>query len=212
MKPPDNPDDEDWEGFPESEEEIVELAERVIRMIKENPEAFRDAPFSAAELRESIDRFWAADAREGVAEEQARASFAAMEQSLTEVMKALQNPPRSVEITVRGEMERLSHLGWGGRPDATEWELPGLIRSFQVEVRAQRHLDLAWLPPAEGGPAAAYSVQRRMPGGDWEEVAVAVGNEGRLYDLPRGIEMDIRVVPVNRAGGGEPSNTVTVVL
>jgi hypothetical protein len=69
-----------------------------------------------------------------------------------------------------------------------------------------------WRPPADGGPAAEYRVQRRMPGGAWEDLATAVDNECLLSDQPRGIEYDLRILAVNRSGASRPSDTVTVVL
>ena len=82
----------------------------------------------------------------------------------------------------------------------------------------------------EGGSLGAYMVQRKecpretwrdvaavvmrheRPAGPWEEVATAVVSEATLVEQPRGKEFEYRIVAVNKAGEGEPSNTAMVVL
>ncbi len=70
-----------------------------------------------------------------------------------------------------------------------------------------------WKSPIKGGAAAAYKVMRReRPAGPWEEVATAVISEATLVEQPRGKELEYRIITVNKAGDGEPSNTAMVVL
>ena len=114
-------------------------------------------------------------------------------------------------MDVRGQPERLSGLGWGGRK-TTDREPPGAVRDLTIQSVTGASVMLEWRPPADGGPAAEYRVQRRKPGGPWQYVATAVDNDCLLSDQPRGIEFDLRVLAVNQAGIGQPSATVTVVL
>lgn len=70
-----------------------------------------------------------------------------------------------------------------------------------------------WKAPVDGGAVAAYKVMRReRPAGPWEEVATAVISEATLVEQPRGKELEYRIIAVNKAGDGEPSNTAMVVL
>jgi hypothetical protein len=48
--------------FPEREEDIVEFALRIAEWLEQHPDAFPGIPFSAAELRSSVDTFNAAQA------------------------------------------------------------------------------------------------------------------------------------------------------
>ena len=65
----------------------------------------------------------------------------------------------------------------------------------------------------DGGKPAAYKIQRReRPAGDWQDVSIAMDSETTLVDQPRGKELEYRAVAVNKAGDGEPSNTVLAVL
>ncbi len=65
----------------------------------------------------------------------------------------------------------------------------------------------------KGGAVAAYTIQRRKrDGGEWEDVGTSVETKELLSDQPRGVELEYRVVAVNKAGAGRPSGTVTAVL
>ncbi len=198
--------------FPEREEDIVEFALRIAEWLEQHPDAFPGMPFSAAELRSSVDTFNAAQARAADAEARAHASHVATDRSLERLKETLTAHLRYVEIEVRGQPERLSGLGWGGRPGATDREPPSEVRDVIATKQGDTSVLLEWRPPVGGGPAAAYRIQRRKRGGTWEFVARAVDNDFLLGDQPRGVDFDIRVVAVNNAGAGEPSAVVTVVL
>ena len=65
----------------------------------------------------------------------------------------------------------------------------------------------------DSGTPSAYKVMRReRPAGPWEEVATAVVSEATLVEQPKGKELEYRIIAVNKAGDGEPSNTAMVVL
>jgi hypothetical protein len=55
-------------------------------------------------------------------------------------------------------------------------------------------------------------MRRERPEGPWEEVATAVISEATLVEQPCGKELEYRIIAVNKAGEGEPSNTAMVVL
>ncbi|MDF1545179.1 MAG: fibronectin type III domain-containing protein [bacterium] len=55
-------------------------------------------------------------------------------------------------------------------------------------------------------------MRRIRPDGPWEDVATAVITEATLVDQERGKEWEYRIVAINKAGEGEPSNTVMAVL
>jgi hypothetical protein len=198
--------------FPEREEDILELARRIAEALEQHPEDFPDPPVSAAELRAQIERCSVAIAAAAAADAALRAEHAAKDQSLAALKDVMRTNLWYANIDVRGQPERLSGLGWGGRPGATDLEPPGEVRDLSVAVQTDTSVVLEWRPPVDGGPAAAYTVQRRKPGGAWEDAATAVDNDCLLSDQPRRIEFDLRVIAVNKAGAGPPSGTVTVVL
>ena len=199
------------EPFPEREEDILDLAMRMIEAMEQDPETFIDAPYSASALRAQIEEVRAAIDAAAEADRAQRQAFARKERSLQVVKAGLKDRLETVEVDVRGVPEKLSGLGWGGS-EATDRVPPGGVREVAVESQVEGTVVLQWRPPVEGGPAAEYRIQRRKPGGAWEHAATTPDNDCLLSDQPRGIEFDLRVLAVNQAGIGQPSATVTVVL
>lgn len=68
---------------------------------------------------------------------------------------------------------------------------------------------LDWKEPIDGGAVASYKIERReRPAGAWSLVAVALESEATLNNQERGKDWEFRVIAVNKAGEGVPSNTV----
>jgi len=199
------------EPFPEREEDILDLARRMIEAMEQDPEAFRDAPYSADQLRAALEQARRATAAADAADQVRREAMRNKDQSLQDLKDGLKGGPWTTEVEVRGRPEKLSGIGWGGS-EATDRVPPGAVRDLAVDAALSGSVALAWRPPAQGGPASEYRVQRRMPGGAWEDVATAADNDCLLVDQPERIEFDLRVVAVNQAGAGPPSAEVTVVL
>ena len=82
-----------------------------------------------------------------------------------------------------------------------------------AQKKVRTRCDLWKNIPVDGGAPSAYKVMRRKrPEGAWSEVATAVVTEVTLVEPPKGKELEYRIIAVNKAGDGEPSNTVMVVL
>ncbi len=199
------------EPFPEREEDILDLALRMIDALEQNPDRYPNPPVPAAEMRAQVEECRKRIAEAAAADQALRQSFADKERAILAVMNALKARLLYTERDVRGEPEKLSGLGWGGS-ETSDREPPGAVWDIAIRSRGDTWVILDWQPPADGGPAAAYQVQRRKPAGSWEHAATAVDNDCLLSDQPRGIEFELRVVAVNKAGAGQPSATVTVVL
>ena len=71
---------------------------------------------------------------------------------------------------------------------------------------------LGWAKPKDGGRVAAYKIQRRLKGGRWDDVGMSVSLQHRLEDQPTRVELEFRVVAMNRASSGVASATVRAVL
>lgn len=81
------------------------------------------------------------------------------------------------------------------QPDITDWN-PDKI-------------DIAWKPPASdgGAPIEKYVVEKREKKGNWiKATEVSAGsNKATVGNLSEGKEYEFRVIAVNKAGPGEPS-------
>ncbi|XP_037071181.1 LOW QUALITY PROTEIN: twitchin-like [Pollicipes pollicipes] len=82
-----------------------------------------------------------------------------------------------------------------GQPQPTDWD--------------KDHVDLEWTAPKEdgGSPVAKYIIEKKPKFGVWEKAAEVPGDQtrGTAPDLTEGEEYQFRVIAVNEAGPGEPS-------
>ena len=147
------------------------------------------------------------------AEAQAKQATESKNQSLTQLTTFMKTDLHYAEDAVNGDDALLSLIGWGGRRVPTPLQPAGQALSLTVRQQGEGTIDLTWKAPVGGGKASAYRVQRReRPEGPWLEILTVFATEVSLTDQPRGKEYEYRVIAANKAGDGEPSNTVMVVL
>ena len=133
--------------------------------------------------------------------------------ALENLIEALKDDIRYAENTVDFDDDKLKLIGWAGRKAPTALQPPGQSRLLEAPKQGAGWVFLDWKAPADGGKPAAYKVQRRnRPSGPWENVATAILSEITLVDQPEKTELEYRVIAINKAGEGTPSNTVLVVL
>ena len=120
---------------------------------------------------------------------------------------------RYAEIAVRNNNEKLRQIGWSAPRDKKSLENPGQVRSLDALREGEGWVILDWKEPVEGGSTSAYRVRcRKANGGGWRDVGMSVDTQILLSNQERSVELTFEVVAVNKAGVGEPSNIVTVVL
>ncbi len=72
---------------------------------------------------------------------------------------------------------------------------------------------LDWKEPIDGGAVASYKIKRRLrPAGDWALISVALESEATLNNQERNKDWEYRIIAVNKAGEGAPSNTAAAVV
>ncbi len=200
--------------FPKKEAETVALAERLWQgLLSNRPTIYPNPPVHPRALRfkAMIYRHY----RENLIAKKAAAEQAttANDEALEELVEAIKSNILYAENTVNFDDAKLKLIGWAGRQTATALTPPGQSRLLEAPKQGEGWVFLDWKAPADGGVLAAYKVMRReRPAGAWEEVATAVISEATLVEQPRGKELEYRIVAVNKAGDGEPSNTAMVVL
>jgi len=197
--------------FPKSQAQIAALAEQLSRGLLDNNTIFPQPPVHPILIRirkiiyqSRHDNFLAAQA----AAEQATTDKTETLENLIEAMKA---DIRYAENTVNFDDDKLKLIGWAGKKAKTPLAAPGQTRLLEAPKQGKGWVFLDWKAPADGGKPKAYKVQRRS-GESWEDIATAILTEATLVDQPEKTELEYRVIAVNKAGEGQASNTVMVVL
>ena len=199
--------------FPRTEAEVVALAQAMKGGLTDNAAIYPAPPVLPVDLTALVNTYTSvkntAIAAQAVAEE----ATADKDDALDSLVEAMKTDIRYAENTVDFDDDKLKLIGWAGRKAASSLTPPGQARLLEAPKQGEGWVFLDWKAPADGGVPAAYKVMRReRPAGAWEEVATAVISEATLVEQPRGKELEYRIIAVNKAGDGEPSNTAMVVL
>ncbi|MFA6240901.1 MAG: fibronectin type III domain-containing protein [Candidatus Hydrogenedentales bacterium] len=199
--------------FPSREAEVKALAQNIVSGLTENAVLFPTPPVTPVALQALLnslvtlcDQAVAAQA----AAEQVTATKAAGLLELTEAMKAVL---RYAEDATGHDDTKLSVLGWGGKATATALQAPGQARSLEIPRQGEGWVFLDWKAPVDGGAVASYKIERReRPAGAWGIASMALDSESTLTNQERGKDWEYRVIAVNKAGEGVPSNTAAAVV
>lgn len=198
--------------FPRSEADIAALAELVVQGLEQAAEDFPSPPVPAPDLRARMAAVQAARAAAVTAESEFKEQHALKDEAIEELVDSLKANLKYAEFAVRDQPEKLSKLGWSLRRDGTPLQPPGEVRDISIRAEGDTWVILQWNKPVDGGAPGVYRIQRRQDGTPWEELGIATATEQLVSDQPRGEQLHYRVFAVNKAGTGQPSATVTVVL
>lgn len=198
--------------FPKTEADIAALALVVIEGLEKAAEDFPNPPVSAAELRAKLDTFNAANTAAVATDTASQEQHAVKDDALGDLAHSMRADLKYAEFAVRDEPEKLNRLGWSPRRPATPLQPPGEVRDIGIAGEGDTWLILTWKPPVDGGVPGVYQIQRKREGSPWEDIGISTDTEELCSNQPRGVELYYRVFAVNKAGTGQPSATVTVVL
>nr|VFK54766.1 MAG: Fibronectin type III domain-containing protein [Candidatus Kentron sp. TUN]VFK59626.1 MAG: Fibronectin type III domain-containing protein [Candidatus Kentron sp. TUN] len=97
-------------------------------------------------------------------------------------------------------------FGWGGKPELIL--VPTRLRGNVCLSRIGSHAG-AWERGKDGGKVASYKIQRREEdSGTWVDVGVALELKITVSGQESGKRLVFRVVAINKAGDGTPSNGI----
>jgi hypothetical protein len=199
--------------FPSKESEVLVLAQDMAAGLAANAALFPDLPVPLVDLTNAMGAYVIAREAAVAAQAAAEQAFADKLAALEALMDDMKADLRYAEVTVNYDDAKLKLIGWGGRAAKTPLAAPGQCRSLEAPREGEGWLFLDWKEPADGGAIAAYKIQRRLrPDGPWSEAGMAIETEATLTNQERGKEWEYRVLAVNKAGEGDPSNTVMAVL
>jgi len=199
--------------FPRTEPEIMELSIVMVTGLTDNAATYPAPPVAPANLSALIGAFTSAKSAAVAAQAAAEEATSAKDDALEDLADAMKTDLRYAENTVNGDDDKLKLIGWSGRKTSSALTPPGQTRLLEAPRQGDGWVFLDWKKPSDGGAVSAYRVMRReRPEGAWSEVATAVISEATLVEQPKGKELEYRIIAVNKAGDGEPSNTAMVVL
>ncbi|CAH8566640.1 unnamed protein product [Schistosoma rodhaini] len=93
------------------------------------------------------------------------------------------------------------------------YDPPSGMKKPIIETTTDDSVTLSWEPPMKG-PTTGYIVEKRPKGSrEWTKANTGnvTGTEYTVKGLPKGKEMEFRIVPYNLAGVGEPSEPTELV-
>ena len=202
--------------YPSREADILRLAHDIAAGLAAHPDVFPSPPHSPEDFQQALAAHDANREAHIVAHATAARSTVAKGASLATVEAMSTSTIRFAENITRGDDGKLQLIGWGGRRarTLTVVEPPAQVRTLELVREGKDWVFLDWKEPLEGGEIAAYRVQRRKRegGGDWVDVGMSVESEVTLNGQEAGVEYEYRVIAVNKAGEGPPSNIVRAVL
>jgi hypothetical protein len=199
--------------FPRTEAEIAVLAQEMISGLAANAATYPAPPVNLMELSMMRSAYVMAQNAVIAAQAAADAAYTDKDAALEALAEGMKKDLRYAENTVDFDDDQLKLIGWAGRSASTHLTPPGQTRLLEAVKQGEGWIMLDWKAPADGGKPAAYKVQRReRPSGPGEEAATAVMTEATLVEQPRGLELEYRVIAINKAGEGLESNTIMAVL
>ena len=202
-------------NFPSRELDIVRLAQDVANGFTANSDMFPAPPAAAERLLEAVGAYNTARDAAIAAQATAVQGTASKNEVLSELTGLLRADLRYAESMSNGDPSRLQLVGWGPPRSrrSNDLEVPGQVITLEVRQEGSSWVSLGWKEPFDGGPVAAYRVQRRRrEGGEWTDVGTSVETAVTVRDQEPGVELEYQVIALNRAGQGPASNVVRVVL
>ena len=199
--------------FPRTEPEVIALAQAMVSGLTDNAAIYPAPPVAPADLTTLISAYTTAKNAAIAAQAAAEETTATKDDALDELADGMKSDIRYAENTVDFDDDKLKLIGWAGKKAPTPLAIPGQTRLLEAPRQGDGWVFLDWKAPIDGGAPSAYKVMRReRPAGAWEDVATAVITEATLVEQPKGKELEYRIIAINKAGEGEPSNTEMVVL
>jgi hypothetical protein len=198
--------------FPKSEAKISQLAQQMATGLAAATEAFPRPPVAAPVLKAQFDDYQQKTAALAESRAEVRIRRVDKDKALKTLKASMRADLRYAEFMARKNPEQLIQIGWRARRPRTPLKMPGEVRDITIRDEGDTWVLLTWDAPDEGGEVAAYQIQRRQPRGKWEDEATSIDRVELLREQPRGVELEFRVLAMNKGGTGSPSATVTAVL
>ena len=201
--------------FPQRENDIIALAQSMVRGLRNDPDLLPAPVVSPDELEAVCEEFRHARSTANEARTAAKQATKQKREDLKRLKRAMRRVLRHAESVTAWDGKKLKLLGWGARRTGKRLQPPGQVAGLEIFEEGRDWIALVWAPPKETGTGKvrAYRVERARSGKDeWLNVGVAIESSIILRNQQRGVEWQYRVIAVNREGEGIESNVVRAVL
>nr|VFK31478.1 MAG: Fibronectin type III domain-containing protein [Candidatus Kentron sp. MB]VFK75527.1 MAG: Fibronectin type III domain-containing protein [Candidatus Kentron sp. MB] len=199
--------------FPSIEAKILDLGREVSAGLAANTDVYPAPPMSVADLDAAIATYEAAKEALVAAQAQAKLALEEKDRVLDVLVNGIKSELRYAENTVDYDDGKLKLIDWSGRRHKTPLAVPGAVYDLESSDRGAGWIALDWKKPKDGGKVASYKIQCREDCEEhWADVGVALEPKITLSGQETGKRLVFRVVAINKAGEGTPSNGVLAVL
>jgi hypothetical protein len=199
-------------SFPKDEQSTIVLATDVSEGIERNATTFPSPPVPATEMKSDLAAYHAKQGDIQAAEAQLRLEIQEKNEIYLRIRKATRRNVNYGEDVAQGDEAILDMINWGTRADPQRLQAPGQCRALEIIGQGTGWVRLDWKEPVDGGDVASYKIQRSEDGEHFTNVDSAVDSIAALFEQPTAKKLFYRVVAINRAGEGMPSNTVNLTL
>ncbi len=204
---------EEARHFPRQEDRLLGLAQEMILGFPKNRDVYPDPPVDVEVLQKHVDDCLGSRDEADEAHAEAKQKTAAKDKNFRQLAEVMKTDIRYAENKVNFDDAELKKIGWHGRKAKGRLPPPGDISGLTASSEGDEggRVILRWSRPSKGGKTAMYTVEQREPPGKiWRIAAHAFEREAEIDDQKAGTVQEFRVTASNKAGTGNPSNTVAV--
>ena len=202
--------------FPQRENDIIALAQAIVRGLRNSPDLLPAPVVSPDELEAVSEEFRQAALTAAETRTAAKAATKRKREVLQRLKRAMRRVLRHAESATAWDGKKLKLIGWGARRPGKRLQPPGQVTHLRIFEEGRDWIALDWNPPSKEtgtGRVRAYRVERTRSGkNEWAPEGLAIEPSIMLKNQERGVEWQYRVIAVNREGEGMESNVETAVL
>ena len=205
-------------NFPRTEPEIMALGAAILNGLTNNPAVYPDPPLAQAQLGPLLNGYAVSKSAHTEAQAAAEETTGTKDEALALLIEGLKKDLRYCERVAKNDNDKLMLVGWGARKTPEPAPAPGQPRELAATEQGQGTVTLMWKPAenGSGGPVRSFIVERRQQGetefGPWRQIDATLTTMENLTGQPRGVDLEYRVLGINKGGESVPSNSVAVVL
>jgi hypothetical protein len=203
--------------FPNSEPQIVALANRMLSGYYQHAADFPRVPFIyRIRLSTRCRDYMLAQTAMVKSFAALRIATKAKNNSLQVLKKIMKQSLQKSEVDVAANPEKLKLIGWAPKGNRQPAQLPTQPINLQITAKENQIVTLKWVRPDDVQPVRNYIVEGRNHNGDgisdWTIVHISYNTQTTLRNQPLGIQLEYRIRAANNAGTGPASNSVAIVL